>query len=850
MAGSLASINIKFLVNLRELSTDLQNANREIQKAGNDMQAVGKRLSVITLAVVAAGAGALKMASDFQESQNKVSVAFKDSANVVQTFAKTSLTSFGIAEGSALDMASGYGDMATSMQISEAQAAKMSTALVGLAGDLASFKNKGIDQTSKALEGVFTGETESLKMLGIVMTEANLAQFALSQGITKSLKNFTQAEKVQLRYAYVMQQTTNAQGDFARTGGGAANQVRVFQEGMKELGAQLGAVILPTFTDLVKIVNSAVAALGAMDPETQKMVVGFGLAAAAIGPLIYAIGTAIKAYGNLAEAVYSFAATLAANPMTAFAVALGAIVSTMVIANSRFSPLTNAAKEFNEVMASGSDAIAKETAELNKNLSVAQNEKISKEERKKAIENLNALSPEYLGNLTLENINTDAARVSTEKYTEALKQKARVMAAQEKLVAVEKQLLDLQMGQLDAVKPDLWQMLAISFKAGGDQAQYMARAGQVVAENLQQETTELEKLRSKLLGFMQDNDKFVAGQGNAANAISDLNIAMGAGAKSGTTDYYDERIEAIQKLRDSVADTSAEYQKFTSQIEALEKRRDALQGKRPKVTSVMEGVKENTAPGLQKSDARQRVDFFQKQIEAAKQAQLAYAETDEQFKSLAALIQGYELQVKLIVDPSSVIKAKDEVVPAFDAIIAKQEELQQFSVVMGDAVAGAFEGMTGRFLDSLGMANDGLQGFFKGLAMVVLKIISAMLAQSISQAIAGATAAGAATGPAAPFTTPAFIAEMIGGVLAAFASIPKFETGGVVSGSSYFGDKILARVNSGELILNSKQQKRVWDMIEPAGSNVNVVLDGAFKINGSDLELILSRIEKRNNRTR
>ena len=93
-----------------------------------------------------AGGAAIKLASDFEESLNKVDVAFGKSSAEVKNFAKTTLTQFGIAEGSALDMAALFGDMATSMGITRNEASLMSTSMVGLAGDLASFKNIGIDQ--------------------------------------------------------------------------------------------------------------------------------------------------------------------------------------------------------------------------------------------------------------------------------------------------------------------------------------------------------------------------------------------------------------------------------------------------------------------------------------------------------------------------------------------------------------------------------------------------------------------------------------------------------------------------------------------------------------------------------
>jgi hypothetical protein len=162
---------------------------------------------------------------------------------------------------------------------------------------------------------------------------------------------------------------------------------------------------------------------------------------------------------------------------------------------------------------------------------------------------------------------------------------------------------------------------------------------------------------------------------------------------------------------------------------------------------------------------------------------------------------------------------------------------------IGNSVGGAFQNLAGSIVNSLGLANNGFEGFVKGLAQTVTRLISMMLAQSISQAIAGATASGAATGPAAIFTTPTFIATAVGGVLAAFAAIPKFNDGGIVGGNSFYGDKILARVNSGELILNKDQQKNLYNQLTtPAALTTTVIPD--VQIKGEDINLVFNRFNK------
>lgn len=301
---------------LATFSQELENtgnratlAGDKIQSAGDKLEAVGGKLSsagntltaAVTAPLLAAGGAAIVMASDYEESLNKVDVAFGDSAERVKEFAQTTVDSYGIAEGTALDMAALFGDMATSMKIPREEAAEMSERLVGLAGDLASFKNISLDQVGTALKSIFTGETESLKELGVVMTEANLDAFALAEGFGKTTDEMTEAEKVQLRYQYVLSATQNAQGDYARTADGTANSLRTLQESAKELGVAFGQELLPQITPLIQKGTKLVKSFGEMGDEEKKLMVSTAAVAAAAGPAVKVLGTATTGLGKLAK---------------------------------------------------------------------------------------------------------------------------------------------------------------------------------------------------------------------------------------------------------------------------------------------------------------------------------------------------------------------------------------------------------------------------------------------------------------------------------------------------------------------------------------------------------------------
>ena len=295
----------------QNLGDKLNNAGESLTKVGDKLTSVGKTLTTgVTAPIAAASVAAFKLASDMEESTNKVDVAFGASAESVKQFADTSLTNFGISKGAALDAAATFGDMATSMGLTDEAAANMSIDLVGLAGDLASFKNIDVEQAMTALSGVFTGETESLKTLGIVMTETQLEAYALEKGITDNVSTMSQAEKVTLRYQYVLDATKNSQGDFSRTSDGAANQMRIFTEGAKELGATFGEVLLPYGTKLVTKLNDIIKKFASLTDEQKENILKWAGIAAAIGPALLtfgkvssAVGKIITTFGNLAKSI-------------------------------------------------------------------------------------------------------------------------------------------------------------------------------------------------------------------------------------------------------------------------------------------------------------------------------------------------------------------------------------------------------------------------------------------------------------------------------------------------------------------------------------------------------------------
>ena len=211
--------------------------------------------------IVAMGKEAINLASDLQEVENVVTTAFGDMTYMVEDFADTAIEKFGMSELAAKRTASTYMAMSKGMGITGKAAAEMSIAVAGLSGDVASFFNVSQDVADTALKSIWTGETETLKQFGVVMTQANLQQFAYQQGIKKKIAAMSQAEQVQLRYMYVMQQLSLAQGDFARTSSSWANQTRILSENWKELLGILGNGLIEVLLPVVQFLNVLVKGL-------------------------------------------------------------------------------------------------------------------------------------------------------------------------------------------------------------------------------------------------------------------------------------------------------------------------------------------------------------------------------------------------------------------------------------------------------------------------------------------------------------------------------------------------------------------------------------------------------------
>lgn len=254
------------------------------------------------------------LASDLTESVSKVGVVFGESADAVERFAANAPTALGQTEAQALAATGTFGNLLRSVGLTEQKSADFSTTMVGLASDLASFNNTDPAEALDALRAGLVGETEPLKRFGININEALLKQEALTLGLASGKGELSSAAKVQAAYSLIMKQSTLAQGDFARTSGGLANQQRILKASADQAKTAFGAGLLPVLERLSPVVGDA---LTALIPFAENL--GRGLGVALTGT-VDGVSAVIDVIGRLRSAASG------ESPLAALATELGAVI--------------------------------------------------------------------------------------------------------------------------------------------------------------------------------------------------------------------------------------------------------------------------------------------------------------------------------------------------------------------------------------------------------------------------------------------------------------------------------------------------------------------------------------------
>jgi hypothetical protein len=295
------------LTPLQNFQNGLIAAGDKMKNVGEKMASVGKNMSMyITAPILALGTATVKMAMDAVESENLFEVSMGNNAKAAREWSVKISDALGLNEYAIRKNVATFNVMFESMKIGSDKALEMSEGLTQLSYDMASFYNLSAEEAFRKLQSGISGEIEPLKQLGIVITEASVKTFAYKNHIARMGQELTEVQKVLARYGLIMEATSKAQGDLARTAESPANQLRRLKESATELAIKFGETLLPVFVTLMNLLNPIITLFSKLSEADMRFLAILLMIVAAIGPIVAIVGNVTKAVGGFSSFLGAF----------------------------------------------------------------------------------------------------------------------------------------------------------------------------------------------------------------------------------------------------------------------------------------------------------------------------------------------------------------------------------------------------------------------------------------------------------------------------------------------------------------------------------------------------------------
>ena len=328
---TVASLTVRVGADLSELKKIRQGVARAIEPVRAQLKSLGQTMTrYVTAPLAGIGAASVKVASDVEEMRGKFNVVFGDLASQTETWASAHAKAVGRSKYELMGYAAQLQDTFVPMGVARSEAAGLSKNMAQLAVDLASFNNASEPETVDLLTSALVGNHEAVRRFGVVITQATLEAELLNMGIRGGAKAASEQQKMMARMEIIMRSTSDAQGDAARTSGSFANQMRGLQAVLKDVGVSMGEILLPEARKLVAWAREALERFDGLEPSVKRIIVIVGGLAAAIGPLLLALGSVAGLLPTLAA---GFALLSGPVGLTVAAVAALAGIATVIYKN-------------------------------------------------------------------------------------------------------------------------------------------------------------------------------------------------------------------------------------------------------------------------------------------------------------------------------------------------------------------------------------------------------------------------------------------------------------------------------------------------------------------------------------
>ena len=321
---TVASLGVKIGADLKDFQKGMAQMEGQLKQVGQNLRSVGATLSrSVTLPILGIAGAAVKAASDVEEMRDKFNVVFKTVGGSVSKELGNFAEQVNRSRYDLMGFAATFGDIIKPMGFTEESAANMSVTLTKLAVDLSSFNNMPMDEAVRRLRGTLIGAHENAADFGVIINENTLKQELMRMGADKLTGAQKEQAKVQARLNLLLAGTTDAHGNAADTSGTFAGQMRGLAAATKDLGIQVGEMLLPYATELVGIMRGLVERFEAMSPEAKKVALALVGLAAAIGPALFILGGMAAGFSAIIGAMGSLVAL--ANPVVLAFAAIAAI---------------------------------------------------------------------------------------------------------------------------------------------------------------------------------------------------------------------------------------------------------------------------------------------------------------------------------------------------------------------------------------------------------------------------------------------------------------------------------------------------------------------------------------------
>jgi hypothetical protein len=735
-------------------------------------------------------------ASDLNETLSKSQQIFGDASKAVEDFASNSAKQFGQSKQQAIDAAASFGVFGKSAGLTGQDLSKFSTDLVALSADLASFGNTTPEEAALALGAALRGEAEPIRRFGVLMDEATLKQEALAMGLIETTKGaLTPQQKVLAANALIFKQTADAQGDFARTSDGVANQQRILEATFKDLQTEVGQKLLPTFNSTLKSLNQI---LENLDADT---VMSFAKAAAAaalafggwkLGPLVSMLPQVAKGIMTMNAATLSLNKTLKTNLFTAaFAFALPYIIDFIDGVDEAGEEVDQLSERQEELKSVTERLVEAETEQLgvaNNYFSALSKTNPKSQERKELIDEINKRYGTTLKNLSdevafqnqlkeaqdkvIEGIKAKIAlQIQEEKYTTLLKQRAKFagQATQEeaKLNALEKKFLEERGMTVAQYNQSLVDQrineLALSEteREKAEQTRRVITTGDDLLVQIEKQAKAYDVAQNEVTKIDSEINNLDADTKSLVNSMSSL------------TTTTNDNTNGNGKAKTAIELVTEEISKLNTEAELLAFKGDWIGAKKK---TEQANLLQNQLNGLKKT-----IEEFNSEVNIQRPEILpmepADTGTDTSLPELP-IPDAMSIKVKLDVDEESAENAVVSIQAIHEAASNVAGGLSTLESNFGQMV-GAFAALSGENAE-----------YVKALAVIQVQI---QMASAIAAAIAGATSSAATTGPGAPFVLAGYIASMVGAVVGAFAQTTQLLSAEVPKPGFYDGTAYLQR---------------------------------------------------------